>query len=199
MLNVSKDEENTPQDERTPPYIVFTRSAIRVMVALLINLTITSYLIFQAIAPALFGDAADIVGHRPAFIVMFAVYTFANLGLAWQKSYPALILRMVQSLGCSAAVAVSYGVVADVAVAADRGGPLGTAMIAANLGPAIAPVIGGGILRGAGWRWIFWFLMIAGGLMLVLALILPETSRKIVGNGGAACTQWCHMVVMMTL
>ncbi|KAF9773961.1 hypothetical protein IL306_008098 [Fusarium sp. DS 682] len=225
MMNASKDDENTQQHEQlhTPPYTVFTRPAIRVMVALvgfamlfsplsaniyfpaldqlrtdlnvsmqLINLTITSYLIFQAIAPALFGDAADIVGRRPAFIVMFAVYTFANLGLALQKSYPALlVLRMVQSLGCSAAVAVSYGVIADVSVAADRGGLLGTAMIATNLGPAIAPVIGGGILSGAGWQWIFWFLMIAGGVMLLLlALLLPETSRKIVGNGSVNHKLW---------
>lgn len=158
----------------------------------LINLTITAYLVFQAVAPALFGDAADLIGRRPAFLVMFAVYTAANLGLGLQSSYaPLLVLRMVQSLGCSAAVAVSYGVVADVATAADRGGLLGTAMIATNLGPAIAPVIGGGILSLAGWHWIFWFLMIAGAVMLsLLALLLPETARSIVGNGSVDPGPW---------
>ncbi|KAH7157923.1 major facilitator superfamily domain-containing protein [Dactylonectria estremocensis] len=209
--------------EDEAPYTVFTRPAIRAMVALvgfamlfsplsaniyfpamnqlqsdlgvstqLINLTITAYLILQAIAPALFGDAADIIGRRPAFLAMFAVYTLANLGLGLQNSYPPLlVLRMVQSLGCSAAVAVSYGVVADVAMAADRGGLLGTAMIATNLGPAIAPVIGGCILSRAGWHWIFWFLMIAGVVMLsLLALLLPETARSIVGNGSIDPSPW---------
>ncbi|KAF5010441.1 hypothetical protein FDECE_3410 [Fusarium decemcellulare] len=217
------DTAQRPDQIHEPPYTVFTRPAVRAMVALvgfamlfsplsaniyfpalnqlrsdlsvstqLINLTITSYLVFQAIAPALFGDAADIVGRRPAFIVMFTVYTLANLGLALQNSYSALlVLRMVQSLGCSAAIAVSYGVVADIATAADRGGLLGTAMIATNLGPAIAPVIGGGILSRAGWRWIFWFLMIAGAVMLLLlALLLPETARSIVGNGSINPKPW---------
>ncbi|KAJ3541727.1 hypothetical protein NM208_g4471 [Fusarium decemcellulare] len=163
----------------------------------LINLTITSYLVFQALAPALFGDAADIVGRRPAFIVMFTVYTLANLGLALQNSHSALlVLRMVQSLGCSAAITVSYGVVADIATASDRGGLLGTAMIATNLGPAIAPVIGGGILSRAGWRWIFWFLMIAGALMLLLlALLLPETARSIVGNGSIIPKPWSRALL----
>jgi MFS family permease len=35
-----------------------------------------------------------------------------------------------------------------------------------------------------GWRWIFWFLVILTGTYLVIVLfLLPETQRKIVGNG----------------
>jgi hypothetical protein len=35
-----------------------------------------------------------------------------------------------------------------------------------------------------GWRWIFWFLSITGGASLVtICLFLPETARKVVGNG----------------
>jgi MFS family permease len=51
--------------------------------------------------------------------------------------------------GCSATVAVLYGAIADVATAADRCGMVGIAMIATNLGPVIAPIIGGGILTTA--------------------------------------------------
>jgi MFS family permease len=159
-----------------------------------IDLTITSYLIFQAIGPAIFGDIADALGRRLAFVVMLAVYSIANVGLALQTSLPALLtLRMLQSLGCSASIAVSYGVITDIATPADRGGMIGTAMIATNLGPALAPAIGGGILIRGGWRWIFWFLLICGVLMLVLVLAaLPETARRLVGNGAVvpgACRQ----------
>jgi hypothetical protein len=38
-----------------------------------------------------------------------------------------------------------------------------------------------------GWRWIFWFLVTLTGAYLVLViLLLPETERKIVGNGSVA-------------
>ncbi|MBE3046450.1 MFS transporter [Candidatus Bathyarchaeota archaeon] len=160
--------------------------------AQLINLTITTYLIFQAVAPALFGDVADSVGRRPAFLVMFAVYAAANLGLALQNSFAALlVLRMVQSLGCSATVAVSYGVIADITTAADRGGAVGAAMVATNLGPALAPLIGGAILSGADWRWIFWFLLLCGALVFIIVLfLLPETARSIVGNGASLPRAW---------
>jgi MFS family permease len=84
---------------------------------------------------------------------MFSIYTLVNLGLALQNSFSALlVLRAVQSLGCSATVAVSYGVIADIATAAERGGFVGTAMITTNLGPALAPAIGGGILQRTSWR-----------------------------------------------
>ncbi|KAK8075701.1 hypothetical protein PG997_010364 [Apiospora hydei] len=147
-----------------------------------INLTITAYLVFQAVAPALLGD---LVGRRPVFLLMFAVYAAANVGLALQSDFVALLLlRMLQSLGCSATVAVSYGVVADVATASERGGMLGFAMIATNLGPALAPLIGGGLIAGLGWRSVFWFLTICGVVVLSITLLfLPETARHIVGNG----------------
>ncbi len=47
-----------------------------------------------------------------------------------QGRYAALLLlRMMQSLGASATVAIGYGVVADVATAAERGRVLGPAMV----------------------------------------------------------------------
>ena len=68
----------------------------------LINLTVTSYLVIAAVAPAFMGDMADQSGRRPIYILMFALYFAANLGIALQKSFPVLIvLRMLQSAGSS--------------------------------------------------------------------------------------------------
>lgn len=68
----------------------------------LINLTITAYLVCQGIVPAIVGDMADTAGRRPVYIVAFIVYLAANIGLALQNSYPALlILRILQSSGSS--------------------------------------------------------------------------------------------------
>lgn len=61
---------------------------------------------------------------------------------------------------------------------------MGIVSSGALLGPAIGPIIGGVIGQKAGWRWIFWFLVILGGACgTCLAIFVPETSRKIVGNG----------------
>lgn len=42
----------------------------------LINLTLTTYMIFQGIAPTLFGDFGDMAGRRPAFIIAVLIYIF---------------------------------------------------------------------------------------------------------------------------
>lgn len=68
----------------------------------LINLTITAYLVCQGIVPFIVGDAADTIGRRPVYIAAFIIYLAANIGLALQDSYSALVvLRVLQSSGAS--------------------------------------------------------------------------------------------------
>ena len=151
-----------------------------------INLTITTYIVLQGVSPLFVGDLADKFGRRPIYLLTFAVYVAASLGLSLNRSSYAtlLALRTLQSAGCSATAAISYGVLADVAMPSKRGTMIGAAMVAANTGPTIGPLLGGVITGKLGWHWIFWFLTILGGAFLVIVWALfPETSRKIVDNG----------------
>lgn len=87
------------------------------------NLTLTVYIIFQAVSPAIFGPWSDSLGRRPVYLLTILLYCAGNLGLALNKSsYLALILlRALQSLRASAAYAISYAVVADVCRPSERG------------------------------------------------------------------------------
>ena len=81
---------------------------------------------FQGLSPTIFGDLADMAGRRPAYIIAFIIYAGANVGLALQDSYAALfILRCLQSTGSSGAIALGYGVVADMSTSAERGSYMG--------------------------------------------------------------------------
>jgi multidrug resistance protein len=160
--------------------------------ATLINLTLTSYMIFQGLAPTVFGDLADMAGRRPAYILAFIIYLGANIGLALQDSYAALfVLRCLQSSGSSGAIALGYGVVADISTSAERGKYVGIVGAGTMLGPALGPVIGGILAQFLGWRSIFWFLVIIAGCFLVpYALTVPETGRNVVGNGSVPPQGW---------
>ena len=46
----------------------------------LINLTLTSYMVFQGLAPTIFGDLADMIGRRPAYILGFIIYIGTRIG-----------------------------------------------------------------------------------------------------------------------
>ena len=57
--------------------------------------------------------------------------------------------------------------------------------------PAIAPIIGGILTQFAGWRWLFWFLAILAGIVLIpILIIFPETGRNVVGNGSIPPQGW---------
>lgn len=101
---------------------------------------------------------------------------------------------------------MGYGVISDITTQADRGSYVSTMLLgydrllhqmqrafelittllcSPNIAPPLGPVIGGALASSLGWKWIFWFLSILGGVCLALILItFPETARHRVGNGG---------------
>ncbi|KAJ4330393.1 hypothetical protein N0V87_010027 [Didymella glomerata] len=131
------------------------------------------------------GAMSDTSGRRLSFIVCYIIYIVANIGLALQTNYIALlILRMVQAVGCSAAIALAFAIVSDISTSAERGKYMGYAGAGILCGPAFGPTIGGILAQYLGWRSIFWFLAIFSGVLLVVfAFLFPETCRNVVGNG----------------
>ena len=140
---------------------------------------------------------SDSSGRRPSFLICFVIFIAANIGLALQTNYAALlVLRMVQATGCSAAIALSNAVVADIATSAERGKYMGYATAGLLMGPAFGPTIGGLLAEYLGWRSIFWFLAIFTGILLVVfAFFFPETGRNVVGNGSIPARGWNQSIL----
>jgi len=151
----------------------------------LINLTVTSYMIFQGLAPSIWGAMADVKGRRVTYIVTFIVFIGACIGIAESKYYyQLLILRCLQSTGSASTIAIGAGVVGDITTREDRGSYMGIFQAGLLAPLAIGPVLGGVFAQTLGWRAIFWFLTIyAAAFLVVLVFVLPETLRSMVGNG----------------
>ena len=158
----------------------------------LINLTITVYMIFQGLAPSFTGALSDSIGRRPVYMVCFVIYIGANIGLALQHQYAALlVLRCVQSSGSSGTVALANAVVSDIATPSERGSYIGYASLGGVLGISLGSIVGGILSDFLGWRSIFWFLVISAGVAVIaIFLFLPETARGVVGNGSVRPPKW---------
>jgi multidrug resistance protein len=148
-----------------------------------INFTVTVYQVMQAIAPLFFGDLSDQIGRRPVYIITFTIYIAANIGLALQHNYAALmVLRALQSTGSSATVAIGSAVVADITTSAERGGFITAVQASVLFAPALAPVLGGILTQYLGWRSTFWFLVIGAGIFLITYVpFVPEVSVVLSG------------------
>lgn len=151
----------------------------------LVNLTVTSYLIFQGIAPSLWGPISDVKGRRITYCCTFVVFLGACIGLGEAKSYAAvLVLRCLQSTGSASTIAIGSGVIGDITTREERGGFMGIFQAGLLVPVAVGPIIGGALADCLGWRAIFWFLAIYSGVFVVsLILLMPETLRSVVGNG----------------
>lgn len=151
----------------------------------LVNLTVTCYLVFQGIAPSLWGPVSDVKGRRVAYCCTFLVFLGACVGLAKTRNYATLIvLRCLQSTGSASTIAIGSGVIGDITTRADRGGFMGIFQAGLLAPVAIGPVIGGVLAGSLGWRSVFLFLTIySAAFLLLLILLLPETLRSLVANG----------------
>jgi multidrug resistance protein len=160
--------------------------------ATLINLSITMYMIFQGLAPSFTGSLSDSIGRRPVYLLCFVIYMAANIGLALQNQFAALmVLRCLQSSGSSGTIALGNAVVSDIASPAERGAYIGYVSLGGVVGVALGATIGGILSDYLGWRSIFWFLVICAGVVtMMVCLALPETARAVVGNGSTRPRGW---------
>ncbi|TAQ85666.1 hypothetical protein B7494_g6018 [Chlorociboria aeruginascens] len=151
----------------------------------LVNLTVTSYMILQALSPTIWGAVADVHGRRSTYICTFVVFIGACIGLAETRHYYQLvILRCLQSAGSASTIALGAGVLGDITTREERGGYMGIFQAALLAPVAVGPILGGVFAETLGWKSIFWFLTIySGAFLIVLILFLPETLRSLVGNG----------------
>ncbi|TLD37716.1 MFS general substrate transporter [Venturia nashicola] len=151
----------------------------------LVALTVSIYMVFQGLAPSFWGPLADSYGRRPIFLSTLFVYLLANIALAQSKSFAMLMLfRGIQAIGSSSTIAIGAGVIGDIALGSERGGFMGLFGGIRMFGQAIGPVFGGILTQYLGFRSIFYFLTcFAAVVVIMLALYLPETLRKIAGDG----------------
>lgn len=79
-------------------------------------------MVVSGVVPSLIGTAADTLGRRLIYVLALTIYLVANIGLAAQRSFPALlVLRMLQSAGSSGTISLGYGIISDITTLTERG------------------------------------------------------------------------------
>ncbi|KAL5358958.1 MFS general substrate transporter [Aspergillus floccosus] len=158
----------------------------------MINLTMTTFKVFQGIAPLVTGSLSDQRGRRPTLIISLILYIGTNIAIALQPTFAwLLVLRSFQSVFSSTIAIVGPAIAADVASGAERGKYMAYTVLGATVGPALGPAIGGVLIQFFGWRSTFWALAILALTILIAVVgLLPETCRAVVGNGSVPPPSW---------
>ena len=139
--------------------------------------TISVYLGVYAASSLFIGALSDAWGRRNVVLGGVTVFLIASVGCAVSQSLPTLLIfRALQ--GCSAGVGFIVGraIIRDCFEGAFAQKLMAQVSMIFGLAPAIAPVVGSGLVLFGGWHALFWALAAFTFVLLLLCVgFLPET------------------------
>ncbi len=124
------------------------------------------------------GRAADLLGRRRLFMAGLLCFTLASLlcGLAWSPG--ALIAaRAVQGIGAAIMTPTALSIVSITFAGAERNRALAIWGMNGAFGATAGYLIGGPLVDGPGWEWIFFINLPVGVIALALCPVLLRESR----------------------
>jgi EmrB/QacA subfamily drug resistance transporter len=145
---------------------------------------ITGYLLALAAVIPVTGWAARRFGAKQVYLVSLVLFTLGSAACGLASSLNSLVLfRVLQGIGGGMTMPVAQLIMAQVAGPRRMGRVMGIVSMPAMLAPIFGPVIGGAILQGLPWSWIFFVNVPIGIVAFVLGLrMLPHTDSGEAGK-----------------
>ncbi|MBI5104543.1 MAG: MFS transporter [Solirubrobacterales bacterium] len=141
--------------------------------------TVNAYTLSFAVLLLTGAALGDRFGRRRMFTVGLGVFTAASALAALAPTTGALVgARALQGLGAAIVLPLTLTLLSEAVPAGRRGLALGAWSGISGLGVALGPVVGGAVVDGISWHWIFW-LNVPTGLVLI-----PLAARRLTESHG---------------
>src|SRR5881398_2255301 len=139
--------------------------------------TINAYTLTFAVLLLTGAALGDRIGRRRTLAIGLTIFTAASAAAALAPSIAVLdIARAVQGLGGALVMPLTLTILSAAVPAERRGVALGAWGGISGLAVAFGPLVGGAVVSGISWHWIFWLNVPIGLVLIPLALTrLTET------------------------
>jgi EmrB/QacA subfamily drug resistance transporter len=145
--------------------------------------TVNAYTLTFAVLLLTGAALGDRFGRRRLFSIGVGVFTAGSVAAALAPSIGVLNLaRAVQGLGGAIVLPLTLTILSAAVPAGKRGLALGAWGGISGLAVALGPVVGGAIVQGISWQWIFWLNVPIGIALVPLALTRLTESRGPAGK-----------------
>jgi EmrB/QacA subfamily drug resistance transporter len=139
--------------------------------------TVNAYTLSFAVLLLTGAALGDRFGRRRMFLIGIAVFTASSAAAALAPSTTALVAaRAVQGAGAALVLPLTLTLLSEAVDETQRGLALGIWSGVSGLGVALGPVIGGAVVNGISWEYIFWLNVPVGLALLPLAARRLEES-----------------------
>lgn len=139
--------------------------------------TVNAYTLAFAVTMIAMAALGDRFGRRRVFAAGIGVFTVSSAVAALSTSVDVLVAaRAVQGLGAAAILPLSLTIISGVVPPEKRSAAIGIWGGVSGLGVALGPFVGGAVVEGISWEWIFWLNVPIGLILLPLvARVVPES------------------------
>jgi EmrB/QacA subfamily drug resistance transporter len=140
--------------------------------------TVNAYTLTFAVLLITGAALGDRFGRRRLFVFGLGIFTLASAAAALAPSIEVLIAaRAVQGLGGAIVTPLTLTILSGAVPAERRGLVLGAWGGISGLAVAIGPLVGGAVVEGISWQWIFWLNVPIGLALIPLAALRLRESR----------------------
>ncbi|MEJ3749665.1 DHA2 family efflux MFS transporter permease subunit [Actinomycetes bacterium KLBMP 9797] len=161
---------------------------------------VNAYVLVFAVLLITAGRLGDIFGAKRLFLAGLVVFTLASAACGLAATPTQLIAaRVVQGVGAALLTPQTLAVITSIFPPEKRGAAFGAWGAVAGLATAAGPLLGGYLITGWGWEWIFFVNVPVGAVALVFAAIVmpdlrPHRRHRLDGTGTALVTAGLFLV-----
>jgi EmrB/QacA subfamily drug resistance transporter len=140
--------------------------------------TINAYTLAFAVTLIPAAALGDRFGRKRLFLTGLTLFTASSAAAALAPDTGALVVaRALQGVGGAIVAPLTLTLLADAFPANRRGAALGIWSGISGTGIALGPLVGGAVIEGISWHWIFWINVPIGLVLLPAAAILLRESH----------------------
>ncbi|WEX74261.1 multidrug effflux MFS transporter [Sinorhizobium numidicum] len=145
-----------------------------------VQLSLLSFFISFAVFQLVYGPLSDIWGRKAPLYLGIGLFAVASIGCAVASDIETLIaFRFLQGIGGAAGMVIPRAIVRDMHTGVQAARLMSLLMLVFSISPILAPLTGSAVIEFYGWRGVFYAVMIAAFIgLILLATQLQETRPK---------------------
>lgn len=141
-----------------------------------VQLSLTTFFIALSLGQSVYGPLSDMIGRKRPLYLGLTLFSIGSFGCALAPNISVLIVfRFVQGIGACAGMVIPRAIVRDLHTGVDATRLMSLLMLVFSISPILAPLTGSFVIQLAGWRTVFWVVLVAAILGCFILRTIAET------------------------